>query len=315
MKKLLSKFIFFSGGLLSGMSIINKYIFLSEEKKYIKKNAKQNKHFYESRYGKINYKIMGKGEPMLLIHSLFIGASFEEWNKNINFLSKHFKLYIIDLLGFGSSDKPKISYSSYLYVQIINDFILNIIKEPVHLLASSHSADLAIMAYNFNKNMYKSMILISPTGIGNNYKAVKNAEFKKFILELPIIGTSFYNYITSKNKLKLYIEKYSFSHKISKETTNTLFNNCHIGGTGNKYVLSALIAGYLNTNIEAQIKTIKIPTYIIWGNNNKLNSVKKLKYIHKLNSSISTSIYENARTFPNIESYDEFNESIINFLK
>lgn len=51
------------------------------------------------------------GPPVLLIHGF--GASAYHWRYTIPELAKTHRVYAIDLLGFGWSDKPLVEYSKY----------------------------------------------------------------------------------------------------------------------------------------------------------------------------------------------------------
>ena len=57
---------------------------------------------------KIQYTVMGEGNPLVLVHGF--GASIGHWRKNIPFLaSGGYRVFAIDLLGFGGSDKPPLN--------------------------------------------------------------------------------------------------------------------------------------------------------------------------------------------------------------
>ncbi len=46
------------------------------------------------------------------------------WRKNFDVLARDFRVYAVDLPGFGFSDKPNTAtYSADLYVELITDFI------------------------------------------------------------------------------------------------------------------------------------------------------------------------------------------------
>ena len=52
----------------------------------------------------IRYSVTGTGKPLLLIHGF--GACIGHWSKNIPVLANAgYKVYAIDLLGIGGSDK------------------------------------------------------------------------------------------------------------------------------------------------------------------------------------------------------------------
>ena len=61
-------------------------------------------------------------------------------------LSKHHTVYTLDLLGCGRSEKPKITYTNYLYVQLLNEFIRDVIKGKTDIMTSQNAASIATMA-------------------------------------------------------------------------------------------------------------------------------------------------------------------------
>ena len=63
----------------------------------------------------------GTGSPILLIHDALPGASGYEWSKIEDELAVDHTVYTVDLLGCGRSDKPSITYTNFVYVQMICD--------------------------------------------------------------------------------------------------------------------------------------------------------------------------------------------------
>ena len=97
---------------------------------------------YKWKYGTVRYLKSGHGAPLLLLHSFSSPAGLSEWEKNISILSKHYTVYALEFLGFGHSEKPLLSYSSYLYVSLVNDFIRDVVKDSVFVAASGGHRDL-----------------------------------------------------------------------------------------------------------------------------------------------------------------------------
>ena len=61
----------------------------------------------------------GTGTPMPLLHDLHCASSGREWQYIEDTLAKDHTVYTLDLLGCGRSDKPAITYTNFLYVQLI----------------------------------------------------------------------------------------------------------------------------------------------------------------------------------------------------
>ena len=68
----------------------------------------------------------------------------------------------LDLLGYGLSDKPNMTYTNYLYVQLILDFIKNVIGEKTDIVASGDSSSIAIMACHNDPESIRNVILLNP---------------------------------------------------------------------------------------------------------------------------------------------------------
>lgn len=113
--------ILLSAGTAAGTALINKYIKMTA----ISKNllSVQEPHCYKWRLGNIHYTKIGNGKPLLLIHDLDSSSSGCEWDNLISQLKNQYTIYTIDLLGCGRSEKPNLTYTNFLYVQLINDFI------------------------------------------------------------------------------------------------------------------------------------------------------------------------------------------------
>jgi pimeloyl-ACP methyl ester carboxylesterase len=71
---------------------------------------------------RIHYLVAGEGRPLVLVHGL--GGRAEEWAPLMHGLAKqHFRVYAIDLLGYGRSDKPDVDYSIECEVRILQQFL------------------------------------------------------------------------------------------------------------------------------------------------------------------------------------------------
>src|SRR5437899_9954112 len=78
---------------------------------------------YPWKYGDVFYQVKGArdAKPLLLIHAIAPGASSFEWRKNVDALAEQLRVYTIDLLGFGLSDRPAIDYTAEDFADLISD--------------------------------------------------------------------------------------------------------------------------------------------------------------------------------------------------
>jgi len=83
----------------------------------------------------INYRVEGPtdGEPILLVHGF--GANVNHFRNNIpHLVEQGYRVYAIDLLGFGASDKPKnVIYSIELWADLLSDFIRHLSSSTISI--------------------------------------------------------------------------------------------------------------------------------------------------------------------------------------
>lgn len=299
------KCLLFVAGVISVPALVNYMIFKNANKNI----CKTEENYYDWNFGRIRYITVGSGEPLLLIHDLSVGSSSSEWEQNIFNLSKHYKVYVIDLLGYGKSEKPKISYSSYLYISLINDFIKDVIKEKVNIIASGTSSGFAIMANVFSGEMINKILIISPKRIApvkipqSNYNS-----FKKLLLESPVLGTSIYNISNSKMMTKLSLQKKYFDKKqyVTKDLINKTYFESHNKGSCCKYSYSSYVFNHLDVDIREKLNNIDKPVHIVWGDKDKENPISNFNYLDKDCENIELTIFADAACYPHIENPREF---------
>jgi pimeloyl-ACP methyl ester carboxylesterase len=70
---------------------------------------------------RIHYFAGGQGRPLVLVHGL--GGKAENWTVMMPSLRQHgYRVYALDLLGFGRSDRPDVDYSIALQTEVLLQF-------------------------------------------------------------------------------------------------------------------------------------------------------------------------------------------------
>ena len=303
-----------SAAALAGLSLIKTKLIYHFSKKYISDLYPENTFMWHDY--KINYTVKGTGEPLLLVHGVGIGASHKEWDKNIDSLAQKYKVYALDLLGFGFSDKPKITYTAYTEAVIVNNFITEVIKEPVYAIGSSHGCDFVMLAAHEKPENFKKLIFITPAGILAN-TATNTASSLRATLEAPITGDANYEAASSKSACKKFLAQVCFFAKEKVDIDKLAEEHCgfaHYGGIGNKYVYSSFTAKFFNFDIRPAIRQSKLPMLVVWGENTKINAAKNIEIFENLKPDAEFVLFEQTRLLPHYENYKEFNKIALEFL-
>lgn len=142
-------------------------------------------NFWTWRGHKIHYVEEGEGFPIVLIHGF--GASAFHWRYNIPELAKKYKVYAVDLLGFGWSEKALVDYDALVWRDQVADFIKEIVKEPTILVGNSLGGFTALVAAEAMKEQVVGIALLNSAGqFGSPNDATiepEESSFQKFIIK------------------------------------------------------------------------------------------------------------------------------------
>lgn len=272
-------------------------------------------NFYMWKYGKIFYRKEGTGKPLLLIHDLSHTASGKEWDNVINDLSSTRTVYVIDLLGCGRSEKPAVTYTNYLYVQLLTDFVKDVIGEKSDVLVSGESSPLIISSCS-NISLFDKIIMVNPSSV-SNYDIIPNSNTRivKKIIELPIVGTFAYNILNTKNKcFEQAINEYFLKDDYTSFTySHTMYDSAHKGGSGSKFLMASLIGLYTNLSIRRFLISLNNDLYII-GGSNEANIEESISSYKAMKANITSTIINSSRHLPQLENPKEFTSAVNKFL-
>jgi len=304
-KKKLIGFTLLSGLAIFAAYILNRLVFYHATIKDVLFSDKRN--LYVWRFGKIYYTKQGEGSPLLLIHDLTHMSSDYEWKHMVMELSKEHTVYTMDLLGCGRSDKPKLTYTNYLYVQMINDFIKDIIKGKTDIIASGSSVSPVVMACHSEPGHFNRLMFINPDSINQLAKYPKaNHKALKYFFETPVIGTLVYNIVSSRYFIKKIFKEDYFSdaNVVSNSDILAYREAAHLGGVSSKYLYASICSHFININIVNAIKKMNHSIYIIGGSKegNICNTIDEYIYY---NQSIEASLIKNAKHLPQLERTEE----------
>lgn len=289
---------------------INKFINASAVVKNILKRKSEN--YFNWKFGKIHYTVHGSGSPILLVHDLMPCCSTDEWKYLKDSLASNHTVYCIDLLGCGCSDRPNITYTNYMYVQLITDFIKSVIKEKTDVITSGLSGSFVIMACKNDDTIIKRIMMINPEDLAVlNQIPTKQSKIAKFIIDLPLIGTLVYNIIMSRNNMDLmFTENYMYNpfHQ-DIDLFDSYYESAHIDNGNGKYLFSSIKGKYIYCNIAHALKSINNSIYIIEGQSEK-RAEESVALYTSINPAIEYEIISHTKHLPHVECPRNILESI-----
>ena len=310
MKKRIKVIIALTGLTIGTMHIINRIITSTSTSKDIL--SKSNSNTFKWRFGEIHYTKKGTGKPVLLIHDLTTGSSSYEFRKIENELAKANEVYTIDLLGYGLSDKPNVTYTNFLFVELITEFIKKVIGKRTDVITSGDASAIAVMACHNNPDIIHKMIFINPQDVAKLSKIPgKRKKMLKFMIETPILGTFIYNmFHTKKSITNKFINEYFYNAgKIQDTDIQAYIEAAHYKDHSSKFTTASYLSNYTNININHALSEIDYSMYIISGSE-KENAEEITERYMQFNSSIEYCSIDETKQLPHLEAPEKTLECI-----
>ena len=269
--------------------------------------------FWPGPYGDIFYTKQGKGRPVVLLHGIYAGASGYEWRKNFDALSEHELVYAPDWLGFGLSDKPRLKYTASQYVEQLNQFLREVVKEPCTLIASSLASAYAVQAAVDQPGLVEKLILICPTGFRHLAKAPDaGTEAVYQLTHAPLLGTTLYNGMTSLAGLRSYLmnQTYFDPSFVDDALVEHYFTASHQYGAQN--APPSFVSGLLNHSVAAAFPALPQKTLrIVWGREARMTPLSDAEAFLAANPNAELTVLDKSGLLPHDEQAQAFNRLVI----
>jgi len=263
---------------------------------------------------KVRYWAMGGGPPLLLIHGL--GASVEHWQRNMEPLSQHCRVYAMDLLGFGRSDKLRIEISLPYAARFIADFMDAQGIERASLVGNSMGGLIALrFAIEFPERLDK-LVLVDNAGFGRELNLMLR------LMSLPLVGELVCWCLSSKWGMDMMLRMLLYDPRsVTDEWVRKMAELARLPGARDSF-LSVLRYGVDLRGLRreilgpllAQVPRIKAPTLIVWGAQDRFIPVAHAHIGQGMIAGSRLHIFDRCGHVPQIERAEEFNRLVVDFL-
>jgi pimeloyl-ACP methyl ester carboxylesterase len=275
--------------------------------------------YYPWTQGSVRYTVKGRGEPLALIHGVYPGASSFEYRKVFDRLAERYRVFALDLLGFGQSGRPAIDYTPALYVELIEDFLRQVVgaaDHPAHVIVSGMSAAFVIHAAARRPEYFSSLTLIEPQGQPGATRptAWLASVGRRALLRSPLIGEALYNMATSRPGLRRTLGRtaYSGERQISDDILDQYYMMAH--QPGGRFAPADALAGALDTAVGDAFASLSMPTLLIWGRNDRGAPVSRARAFQKLRSGLELRVFPTGG-IPQEEAPDAFLREVTVWLR
>jgi pimeloyl-ACP methyl ester carboxylesterase len=217
----------------------------------------------------IAYTVQGSGKPLILIHGF--GASIGHWRQNIPVLAAAgYRVFALDLLGFGASEKAILNYSVELWQDLLKDFWLAHVQEPAVFVGNSIGGLLTLMMLANHPEMAAGGILLNPAG-GLNHRPEELNPPLRLIMSVftklvgsDLVGGFLFNQVRRKPRLRNTLRQvYHDETAITDELIDILYQpSCDPGA---QKVFASILTAPPGPRPEELLPRIKQPLLVLWG--------------------------------------------------
>lgn len=218
---------------------------------------------------RIAYAVQGSGVPLILIHGF--GASIGHWRQNIPVLAAAgYRVFAVDLLGFGKSDKPLVDYRLELWQEMLADFWQTHVQEPAVFIGNSIGALLGLMMLANHPDKARAGVLLNAAGGLNHRPEELNwplrtvmAGFTKLVSS-KLVGPFLFNRIRQKPRLRRTLQQVYRDHTaITDELIDLIYEPACDPGA--QKVFATILTAPPGPKPEDLLPHISQPLLVLWG--------------------------------------------------
>jgi pimeloyl-ACP methyl ester carboxylesterase len=257
--------------------------------------------------------------PILLIHGF--GASLKHWRSNLSIFAQEYRVYGIDLLGFGASDKASTVYDIKLWTELIYDFWRMVIRQPMIMVGNSLGSTVCVLTAYHHPEIVDKLVLINLPDITIRQEMIPKiaqpiVTTMESIFSRAIFLKPLFKILRQPAILKRWLNlAYVDSSKIDEELINIVAIPPQDVNADNAFV--CLCQGVNNPNFCPSIKAIlpklSIPILLVWGKKDKIIPFSLGANFARLNSQIKLVELENLGHCPQDEAPEVFNKIFLDY--
>ncbi len=254
-----------------------------------------------------------KGPVVIFLHG--VGCHVEFWEKNISAFSKNHRVFAVDVVGYGRTDKPEVDYTFELMGNFVLDFMKVMNIKKASLVGNSMGGGISIWVASEAPEQVEKVVLVDPVGIGRGLFPVMR------LMTLPFLG----NILTKPGRKGVLLQMKSCLADPSNVDEDFIDRTTVINelpGNQRSFLsllrLTADMGGVkkkLITDFRERISKIKSPILIIWGKQDMVLPITDIEAAVKTFDNARFYVIDQAGHCPQIDKPLEFNETVFDFLK
>ncbi|MGI6707140.1 MAG: alpha/beta fold hydrolase [Clostridia bacterium] len=253
----------------------------------------------------IHYYEEGQGEPLILVHGR--GQSMDCWHENVHELAEHFRVILVDMIGWGYSDKPGLEYSIRDYGEFLGAFLDALGIQKTHIGGFAEGGVYVLDFMIRHPERVEKAVLISPGGITRHYPLMDKLFAIQYIGELCTF------FVNPSSMWKRLLSTFFDETYVTEDMVDRACRPFRSRETKN--VLLSSVRAWDESFVGENISGLDHPILILWGEYDKWHPRKMAdRYMDALSNG-TFHLIRNCGHFVQEEKPKEFNNRVIGFIK
>ena len=209
----------------------------------------------------VGYDVDGEGDPLLLIHDLSMGRKV--WGTFLTAAARLFKVYAVDLPGFGGSEKPDAPYGVPYYVEFVRKFLDAAGVKKTALAACGLGGAVAASFAARYPDRVTRLILVAPAGL----TPLRGPRLRNESLALANL------WLTAQNRgmvTKMYEDAFEDPQKAPAALIDEMWAQLRDPAYRRAYYRNFLYMAQPHPDFAVELGQIKAPTLILWGSGDRV---------------------------------------------
>ena len=262
----------------------------------------------------VRFRDEGEGAPVVLVHG--IGRSLEDWSEQHELLADQgYRVLSVDLAGYGESEPLDETYSLPALARFLEAFLDAVgITEPAHLVGNSLGGAVAMQLAVQSPERVGSLVLANSAGFG------REVALPVRMMSVRPLGQLMMSKPSPASARRLELSLFNDPALVTEERVNLGFRLASRPHGSQVFLDTAAALGTFRGTREQwrkelmeDLAVLRVPTLVIWGEEDKIFPVAHLAAVAALLPHASTHAFRNTGHMPQIERAAEFADLIAGF--
>jgi pimeloyl-ACP methyl ester carboxylesterase len=246
--------------------------------------------------GDVYYTVAGPQDarPVVLLHGFYPGASSYEFRQVFARLAETYRVYALDWLGFGMSERPALTHTGEFYAAMLQGFLRDVVGAPAAVVAHGLAGNIATRVASDTPELFDRLTLVAPEPeAGMRIDPTPQQTLARLAQKLAL-GLTPYAISSLRPALRLAAGRRSAAgvREVDDATLDHLYASAH--QFGGEHAALSLFTGELDLPIVNIFPLLRTPTLIMIGARDQRHTLSEMERLVALNRGADLEMISNA---------------------